>query len=127
VIKNKKGERRMKSNINTIKTGMMVLALSLGGTSAFADGESLYNKTCSMCHQKTGLGMVPVFPALKGSPMVTGPLAAHILQVLNGKGGMPAWKSMSDDDLAAIITYERNAWGNDTGDTVTAGDIKALR
>jgi cytochrome c oxidase subunit 2 len=117
----------MDKKLNTIKTGMVVLALSLGGTSAFADGESLFNKTCSACHQKTGMGIPGIFPALKGSEMALGPVAVHILQVLNGKGGMPSWKSMSDDDLAAIITYERNAWGNNTGDTVTAGDVKALR
>jgi cytochrome c oxidase subunit 2 len=113
--------------VNTIKTGMMVLALSLGSATAIADGEALFNKTCSACHQKTGMGIPNIFPALKGSAIVTGPVEEHILQVLNGKGGMPAWKSMSDDDLAAIITYERNAWGNNTGDTVTAADVKALR
>ncbi len=66
--------------------------------------------------------MGSVFPALVGSPIATGDMAAHIDIVINGKSGtaMQAFAAqLSEVDLAAVITYERNAWGNDTGDTVT--------
>jgi cytochrome c oxidase subunit 2 len=92
-----------------------------------ARGEDLYNTNCSACHQKTGLGMVPVFPALKGSDVAIGPVNDHIRRVLDGKGVMPAWKAMGSLDLAAIITYERNAWGNDTGDVVTPQQIDVAK
>ena len=61
--------------------------------------------------------------------MVTGPLAAHMEIVLNGKEGtaMQAWSSLNDLEIAAIITYERNAWGNDTGDVVQPTDVKRAR
>jgi cytochrome c oxidase subunit 2 len=66
--------------------------------------------------------MGSVFPALAGSAIATGDMAAHIDIVLKGKSGtaMQAFGvQLSEVDLAAVITYERNAWGNDTGDTVT--------
>ena len=74
--------------------------------------------------------MPPVFPALKGSQIATGPLEAHIDRVLNGKVGtaMMAFKDqLNDQDLADVITYERNAWGNNTGTMVSLDQIKAAR
>jgi cytochrome c oxidase subunit II len=74
--------------------------------------------------------MPPVFPALKGSKIATGPIKDHINIVLNGKPGtaMQAFGSqLSDTDIAAIVTYERNAWGNNTGDVVQPSDITAAR
>jgi len=97
---------------------------------AIARGEKVYLGTCAACHQPTGAGMPPTFPALKGSPLATGPVAAHINRVLNGKPGtaMMAFKDQfSDQDLADVITYERNAWGNNTGTLVKPEDIKAAR
>jgi cytochrome c oxidase subunit 2 len=67
---------------------------------------------------------------LKGSPVAKGPLAAHLDMVLNGSTANPMmspWKQLSDAELAAIITYERNAWGNATGDVVQAADVAAAR
>lgn len=92
-------------------------------------GQSEYNTKCASCHQITGLGLPPAFPALKGSAIATGPLQGHLDIVLNGKQGtaMVAWNMLNDLELAAIITYERNAWGNDTGDLVQPRDIKAAR
>ena len=93
-------------------------------------GRGLYNSKCGACHQITGLGLPPAFPALKDSPMVKGgPIADHLDIVLNGKQGtaMQPWNSLNDLELAAIITYERNAWGNDTGDLVQPADVKAAR
>jgi cytochrome c oxidase subunit 2 len=95
-------------------------------------GEQVFATTCSACHQLTGEGMPPTFPALKGSPIVTGPVEEHINRVMNGKPGtaMQAFKDqLSDDDLAAVITYERNSWGNKqgTGAAVQPSDIAAAR
>jgi len=93
-------------------------------------GEKIYATSCSACHQANGEGLPPVFPGLKGSPLATGDIAAHIDIVVHGKTGtaMAAYgPQMNDADLAAVITYERNAWGNDTGDLVQPADIKAAR
>ena len=91
-------------------------------------GEQTYNKVCAACHQVTGAGMPPVFPALKGTPMVTkaDQIGAHVEIVMNGKKGtaMQAFAGqLSEADLAAVITYERNAWGNNTGQMVTPKEI----
>lgn len=92
-------------------------------------GQGLYNVKCGSCHQVTGQGLPPAFPALAGSPIAVGPIQAHLDIVLNGKPGtaMVAWNTLTDLELAAIITYERNAWGNNTGDLVQPSDIKAAR
>jgi len=96
-----------------------------------AHGEKVYMTHCAACHQPTGAGMPPVFPALTGSPVATGPKAAHIDIVMNGgkkNPAMPAWaKQLNDVDLASVITFERNALGNHTGDMVQPAEIKALR
>jgi len=96
-----------------------------------AKGEQAYLKTCAACHQPTGLGLPPTFPALKGSKIATGPMAAHLDIVLHGSKKNPTMRAfageLDDVDLAAIITYERNAWGNNTGDVVQPADIKAAR
>ena len=91
------------------------------------DGAKLYKTNCAVCHQAEGQGIPGTFPALAGSPIVTGPAADHINRVLHGKNMMPAFaKQLSDEELAAIINHERTSWGNDAG-TVTADDIKAAR
>jgi cytochrome c oxidase subunit 2 len=89
-------------------------------------GEKAYQTNCVACHQADGSGVPPAFPALKGSQIATGDMAAHIDIVVNGKAGtaMQAFGTqLSEVDLAAIITYERNAWGNSTGDMVTPKEI----
>ena len=95
-----------------------------------ARGEQIYNTNCSTCHQVTGAGIPGVFPALAGSKIAVGELAAHIDIVLNGKAGtaMAPWANQLNDlELAAVITYERNAWGNNTGDAIQPADIKSAR
>ena len=94
-----------------------------------AKGQDLYNSKCSACHQINGKGLPPAFPALAGSKIATGPIQGHLDIVLNGKAGtaMVPWNSLNDLELAAIITYERNAWGNDTGDVVQPRDVRAGR
>ncbi len=93
-----------------------------------AKGEQVYNSACAACHQPSGEGLPGIFPALKGSRISTEDMAAHIDIVLNGKGGtaMQAFRDqLSAVDLAAVITYERNAWGNATGEMVTPAQIAA--
>lgn len=90
------------------------------------EGEAIYISSCAACHQVNGLGIPPAFPSLVNSNIVTGPIANHIDIVMHGKTGtaMQAFdKQLSPQQLAAVITYERNAWGNNTGDTVQAADI----
>ena len=89
-------------------------------------GQRVYTTTCVACHQANGEGMPPIFPALKGSDMVLNDVTAHIDVVVNGVPGtsMAAFgKQLSEVDIAALITYERNAWGNDTGEVVAPIDI----
>ncbi|WP_061291822.1 cytochrome c oxidase subunit II [Azotobacter vinelandii] len=95
-----------------------------------AQGEQVYRTACVACHQPTGEGLPPAFPALKGSKIATGPKEGHMNIVIDGKPGtaMAAFgKQLSDVDLAAVITYERNAFGNALGDSVTPQDIHAFR
>jgi cytochrome c oxidase subunit 2 len=92
-------------------------------------GKGLYNSKCGSCHQINGQGLPPAFPALAGSKIATGPIEGHLGIVLNGKPGtaMVAWSMLNDLEIAAIVTYERNSWGNDTGDIVQPRDVKAMR
>jgi len=93
-------------------------------------GETVYAQNCSACHQPTGKGLPPAFPALDGSKIATGPKEGHLDRVLNGKAGtaMAAFgKQLSDAEIAAVVTYERNAWGNKVGDMVQPSEVKALR
>lgn len=95
-----------------------------------AQGKKVYDTSCAACHGATGAGVPGVFPPMAGSKIVKGDIGAHINIVMNGKAGtaMTAYKGqMSDVDLAAVITYERNAFGNDTGDVIQPADIKAKR
>ncbi|MBS4150222.1 cytochrome c oxidase subunit II [Pseudomonadota bacterium DY0742] len=91
-----------------------------------ARGEKVYQANCASCHQPTGEGLPPMFPALKGSAIATGEPEGHLNIVFNGKPGtaMAAFgKQLSEVDIAAVITYERNSWGNDKGDMVTPKDV----
>jgi cytochrome c oxidase subunit II len=94
-----------------------------------ARGEKVYAANCQVCHQATGMGQPPVFPALSGSKLATGPKDGHIGLVLGGKPGtaMAAFKQLSDTEIAAVITYERNSWNNKTGDMVSPAEVKTLR
>lgn len=97
---------------------------------AMAEGQLVYNTYCGACHMPTGMGLPPTFPALKDSPMVKGDVAAHIDIVLKGKAGtaMQGFSAqLSERQLAAVITYERNAWDNNTGDLVTTADVAASK
>jgi cytochrome c oxidase subunit 2 len=89
-------------------------------------GEEVYNRSCASCHQANGEGIPGVFPAMKGGAITTGPVEGHLDIVVNGKAGtaMQAFgNQLSEVDLAAVVTYERNAWGNNTGDVVQPVDV----
>jgi len=93
-------------------------------------GESVYQGNCAACHQADGMGMSGVFPAINGSKVATGPLADHIAVVMNGVPGtaMAAYAGqLSDADIAAVVTYQRNAWNNKMGDLVQPAEIAAAR
>lgn len=95
-----------------------------------AKGEEVYNIQCATCHQGTGQGMPPAFPALAGSEFVNGPASDQIDLVLNGKPGtaMQAFGNLlSDADIAAAITYTRNSFGNTAGDVVQPATVKSMK
>jgi mono/diheme cytochrome c family protein len=102
------------------------------------DGKQIYSGKCAACHQATGLGIPGVFPPLAGSEWVVGDekiLTSIMLHGVNGemevkgtvyKGAMPAWKSLSDADLAAVMSYIRSDWGNKSAE-IEPGTVAAQR
>jgi len=101
-------------------------------------GKAIYTSHCLVCHKAGGEGMPPAFPALKGGKITTGPVNNHIHIVLNGVTGtaMQAFKNqLTDGEIAAVVTYERNSWGNDhkstygkqAGGIVQPAEVKKLR
>lgn len=84
-------------------------------------GEDVFNKHCSTCHERDGMGQGAKYPALAGSEIATGAIAEHLARVMDGKADteMQAWApQLSDLEIAAVLTYERNSWGNDVGDII---------
>nr|WP_298721740.1 cytochrome c oxidase subunit II [uncultured Oceanisphaera sp.] len=107
-----------------------LLAMEMTRDELMQLGEQVYQRHCAACHQANGEGIPGAFPALKGSELILEDKAAHIDIVLYGKAGsaMQSFdKQLALKELAAVITYERNAWGNDTGDLVQPGDIDQAR
>ncbi len=95
-----------------------------------ARGETVYQTNCSACHGATGAGIPGAFPAMTGSPVVLGDAAGHVDIVVNGKAGtsMASFKGqLNDVDIAAVITFERNSFGNSVGDLVQPSTIKNAR
>ena len=93
-----------------------------------ARGEKVYNANCAACHRADGKGVGPIKP-LDGSAIVLNDPKAQIDILLNGanNGAMPAWKSLSDTEIAAVITYSKNSWSNKTGKLVQPAEIVAAR
>jgi cytochrome c oxidase subunit 2 len=94
-----------------------------------ARGEKVYNANCAACHQASGMGAGPI-KALVGSAIVLdADKGKQIATVLNGaaNGAMPAWKQLSDTELAAVITYTKNSWTNKTGQIVQPKEVVAAR
>jgi cytochrome c oxidase subunit 2 len=103
-----------------------------------ANGAEVYGRMCSVCHQPAGQGMPPAFPSLLGSKTVIGPVIDHLHTVLKGRPGtaMQAFElQLNDKDIASVVTYERNSWGNDqvnkygknAGGLVQPSDVAAAR
>ncbi len=93
-------------------------------------GEQVYQANCAACHQANGMGLPGAFPAINGSKVATGPIADHIQVVLHGRQGtaMAAFGGqLSDADIAAVVTYQRNAWDNKMGDLAQPAEIAAAR
>jgi cytochrome c oxidase subunit II len=93
-----------------------------------ARGEKVYNANCAACHRADGKGAGPIKP-LDGSAIVLNDATAQIAILLNGaaNGAMPAWKQLSDTEIAAVITYTKNSWSNKTGKLVQPAEIVAAR
>ncbi|MEX3971417.1 cytochrome c oxidase subunit II [Paraburkholderia caribensis] len=90
-------------------------------------GGKVYAANCAVCHQPTGKG-AGAFPALDGSKVANGPLAEHVSIVLKGKNAMPAWApTLNDVEIASVITFERNSWGNHTGDILQPKQVADAR
>ncbi|WP_082368282.1 cytochrome c oxidase subunit II [Piscinibacter sakaiensis] len=92
-------------------------------------GEKIYAANCQACHQANGKGAGPI-KAVDGSPVVLdADKAKQIHVLLNGQnnGAMPAWKQLSDTEIAAVITYTKNAWSNKTGQVVQPAEVLAQR
>jgi cytochrome c oxidase subunit 2 len=92
-------------------------------------GQEVYKANCAPCHQEDGKGITGTFPAIAdGKIAKSGKIADHIDLVLKGKAAMPPFgEGLKDVEIAAVITYERNAFGNNTGDLVQPKDIIAAR
>ena len=95
-----------------------------------AKGEMVYAAACAGCHQLDGAGVPHNFPAIKGSEVATGDLTDHLRLVLDGRTGTamkPFGQQLNAIELAAVVTYQRNAFGNDTGDVVQPSQVVAAR
>ena len=92
-------------------------------------GEKIFGANCAACHQSNGKGMPPAFPPLSGAKIVQGPVDAQVAVLLKGRPGtaMQSFARLSDSDIAAVITYTRNAWANNAGTVVQPSDIRAAR
>lgn len=91
-----------------------------------ARGEPVYRAICASCHQAEGQGAPPAFPALANNAQLIDDLDWHIDRIVNGVSGtaMPAFRStLNPVEIAAVVTYTRNAWGGDTGDAVQPASI----
>ena len=90
-------------------------------------GGKVYAANCAVCHQPTGKGG-GAFPALDGSKVANGPIAQHVSIVLKGKNVMPSWgPTLNDVEIASVITFERNSWGNHTGDILQPKQVADAR
>lgn len=89
-------------------------------------GQAVFQQECAVCHQAGGQGM-GVFPALAGNDFVTGDIGPVLDNIINGQGAMPPFARLSDTEIAAVATYIRNSFGNETGDVVQPADVQAAR
>jgi mono/diheme cytochrome c family protein len=101
-------------------------------------GQAVYSRTCIACHQPTGMGIPPVFPPLAGSEWIAKSSSIAVRNIINGMQGpvtvkgmtynsmMPPVAGLSDKDIADVVTYVNNSWGN-TGAIVTEAEVAAIK
>lgn len=90
----------------------------------YAEGQKVYDTYCLACHQSKGEGMPPAFPAIAGSAIAMGDVGLHLNRVINGGQGMSAFgEQLTPVETAAVITFQRNAFGNNMGDLVQPIDV----
>ncbi len=110
-----------------LAAGLVAVSNSTPAQDAPLDGKAEFLANCSACHQAQGTGIKGAFPALAGDAFVDGDAPAAAWVVLNGRGGMPAFRSdLSDGQIAAALSYVRSAWGN-AAPPVTAAVVAAVR
>ena len=115
--------------MRVLATAVFCATLAVGAAQAqngalFEEGQSLYEQNCVLCHQPSGKGNPPIFPALSGNDNISD-LGLIVTNVHEGQGNMPAFPTLDAGDIAALATYIRNAWDNDHG-AVTEEEIAAL-
>ena len=98
------------------------LAAQEASSDLFARGELLYQDRCAFCHGEAGEGNPPAFPALNGNERLADP-AVIVNNLREGAGNMPPFPDFSGQQVAALITYVRNAWDNDFGNAVRRMDL----
>jgi cytochrome c oxidase subunit 2 len=94
-----------------------------------ARGEKVYAANCAACHKADGTGAGPIKALDKSALVLSDDKSKQIQVLLNGaaNGAMPAWKQLSDTEIAAVITYTKNSWSNKTGQLVQPAEIVAAR
>lgn len=105
------------------------LSTSFSMEEMMAQGKGVYSATCAACHQPNGMGLPGLFPALKDNAVIQGDVATHIDIIAHGRPGtaMQAYAGqLSIKQLAAVITYQRNAWGNDSGVVIQPNKVQAV-
>jgi len=103
-----------------------LLAMNMSMDELMTTGKKVYLAKCAACHMPNGEGLPGVFPAIKGSSLALNDRSGHIDILLNGRTGtaMQSFaKQLTLSEIAAVITYQRNAWGNNTGDIVQASEV----
>jgi cytochrome c oxidase subunit 2 len=113
------------------KTEGQIVSQKMSLSDLMSLGKQKYEQICVACHKADGMGLPPMYPALRGSSVAVGkPISRHIDLILNGIPGsamQPYKDQLTDEEIAAIATYERNAWGNDTEDQIQPEEVAALR
>ena len=129
-------ESKAKWGTKVLTAGVAVVAASAEDDSkvftlaeARQKGESVYAANCVACHQPNGKGMPPAFPSLVGSKIVLGPSDQQINILLNGKPGtaMQSFARLSNSEIAAVISFTKNSFGNSVGKVTQPAEIKAAR
>jgi len=105
----------------------LALLAAAGQATAAESGQSLFSANCEACHQADGKGIAGAFPPLAANPLVLGDPEPLALVILDGRGGMPTFKSeLNDEQLAAVASFIRSSWGN-KAPAVVPGFVGELR